>query len=1271
MNGVVEALNVLSVEARRKHPKLKEAAERGMLLKRPEAVLLPLLLALETREEKLVGLGLGGLQKMLGFCSVAELGGMCGKQEEGGTGRSLVGRLEEAAVKAGEAVQLRVLQTLVTLLMGRDLPESELRAGLGLCCTLATGSGAAASGAVASVAQAALRQAVALCAAHEPLAAELVSELCATACGEPAPAAQTLHVDALTALELVEGISSKGSAVLLPPLVHRLLGVEKTVRGMRALLRLVQRIVLSGQAEETEVLLVKVCRMLGDSAECSPAQAMMLELVQGLLVTPGLLAELYERYDVAALHSDGRVGLAATLVRALAKAGGLVWRWPAEELGDEQLQMVGRLLDSGGNGAPVVSRGRVTRLVVMGLEAVSDALRDAPPKVRGSLLAASWPSLLGALGLLLSKATSGTVLAGLCVDSLVSLIATCASVGETSSAPRDALVNALVKSADEEGEQRQIIATVGLLRASRAAQGLGAASWYSVLGLLLRVMRKRPEEELDVFTDDFAEAVAKETCSSGGGDSAVTAAAAEEDSDLQRLVRSVRSLPRDTRHLAVPERSTIVAALCKLSQSTLHGPIGAARMWPLDRLCEVLLWNDKEADNTHLWEDVEDHLASAASHSMPMVRERGAAALLALCSRAQPSHGLALLSKLCGSSYGEVRLAGLRGLERVLRRGGGSLSEEAWTGALAGLGSVASVGKRDEVAMAFKLVQLVVEELLPSLQPPSLIDVLCSHVLLPFAAQLVDSSAALSVPTLVWSVAHHLSREGLHAHWGPLLRLLSCSARDDEREEVRAGALRTLFKLSEMHQWPQSVVDDYTTNVLSPLLADLARLSAASSSSEAWLATVALAVIGAVPLQPLDAVLTALLASVLTAPLPPSIAATSKTYRTSNAALFAALAQLLRRPLSAEAVWNRAGLPALSALTGRALAECVELQHASTSSSRFANYFVLCDSVRALIGAAQELPSFLCVLLRDAPQLLDDSVYRSASILFDPVKFKASAPAPLTAAVLAALEASRHNALASVAMALALAACVGLRFEPGPAALLLATEGLPFPSFPADPPSPFVARPAYLPLARGVLAAVVSQAAGAAPSAFPVLCCVLGVCVRTAELSENSVAAFEASLPAELRGAALQSAVDVCHAALIWEGLSQTLAARLAERLARPPLRGPQASHALLAVASPVTAAVLLRLAAERLTPGAAVLTMVRGMLRDDSLSPQLLEALRLLRAPRAAWGAGDSVAGGEELSHLVLLYDDLVHACACAEQPVARLAAAQCLLLVGKLLKQ
>jgi hypothetical protein len=448
-----------------------------MLLKKPEAIWVPVSMALETKDEKMITLALGVIQRM----DVVD-----------GT----VAKLQEAARSSttSETTQLRILQTLVTLMMKPELSELELRSGLGLCSLLAGGTSSSSSSgslavtpAVASVGQAALRQGVQLCGGHKGLAQELIKELCATACSESGSAHQMVMVDAITALELVESMSESVSDAYVCPMLHRLLGNEKSVRGMRALLRLVLRISQSSQHAETEVLLVKCCRLLNEAAEGSSAQLLLLELVQVIVSQPGTLLDMFERHDsVVAVSSPspapdgGRVGLAATLVRALAKACGLAWRWSPEDLSDAACSPApGRLLDGGSGGAASVPRARLGRVMVAALESVCDALRDAsPPQTRGAMLAVMWPSLLGALGLILSKATSGALVASLCVDSFVSLIATCASIGETASAPRDALVNAIIKCADEEGAgERQVVCTLGLLRASRAAQGLGATSW--------------------------------------------------------------------------------------------------------------------------------------------------------------------------------------------------------------------------------------------------------------------------------------------------------------------------------------------------------------------------------------------------------------------------------------------------------------------------------------------------------------------------------------------------------------------------------------------------------------------------------------------------------------------------------------------------------------------------------------------------------------------------------------------------------------------------
>ncbi len=1310
MQAILDGLNAISVEARKKFPKVKEAAERALLLKKSEATWNTIALVLETREEKLVLLGLSLLQQQQRISTAPEV-----KKKKKKLFLILLffvqgtaARLHEAVRGASEAVQLRVLQTLVALLLAEgennsnnsnnstsnnsnnnnnnassslssspssslsssSSSEGEILAGLSLCSLLA--GPLACSPPVASVGQAALRQSVQLlCSAHPVIASKLLRELCATACGDPP---LTLQVDCVTAMELVESMADTDTVVVCP-MLHRLLGVEKSLRGQRALLRLILRVSQSGQHAETEVLLVKCCRMLGEAPEGS-SQLLLLELVHAVVAVPGMLASMFERCDstiVASANEAGRTGLAATIVRALAKACGLVWRWSPEDLSDAACAQVGRLLD-GGSGAPV-SRGRLGRVMVAALESVSDALRDAPVRVRGGLLAVSWPSLLGALGLLLSKATNGTLVSSLCVDTLVSLIATCASVGETAAAPRDALVNAMVKCADEEGAaERQVVCTLGLLRASRAAQGLGAASWYAVLGLLLRVMRKRPEEELDPLDETLASQISAKLAKNNNNTSnnnIINSSSSSpppeqlDDSEQGRLVQQVRRLACDSTHLAAPERSTFVAALCKLSQSTLHtattppSSSSAARMWPLDRLCETLLWNQSEAP---LWDDVSGHLATTATqHTLPMVRERACSAIVALCGHASgraPVQASALLGALCCATYAEVRQAGLRGLERMLRQGVVN-DPEAWSAVLSGLGSVASLGKRDEVAQAYRLAQLVVEELLPSLPPP-LLDVLCGHVLLPFAAQTADSSASLSVPTLVWSVAHHIATERLVNHWAPLLRLLASSARD-EREEVRSGALRTLFKMPEMHAWPAEVTEDYLLHVLSPLLLELGRLATLRGQppSEAWLSTAALAVAGVTD-QRLDGAVASLLGSLLTAPgIPNNMAASAKSFRTSVSQLCTALAALLTRTTSSSTdVWTKVAMPALSLMLSRALSEAADLAAAAgasnTNSGRFANYFVLVDAVK-ILSAAPDFAAFLCLLLRDGAPALFEEYYKSAAILYDPVNFRSGAPAPLVVAVLAALSSARHRspALAAVACALALAGTAGLVLE-GPPVLLLRSDALPFPTFPADPPLPFVLRPALLPLARAVLSLLTSDSSNAPPtSAFPVLCCVLGVCVRTAELCELSLAAFAAVMPVSFPGSGspeLQTAVDLCHAALMWEGLPSSLASKCATLLARPPLLSPAALQALSSVASPPAAAALLLSDAPEAQEHA--LRLSASLLRSLHPSLSLLAKALLLRPG---------------VSHLLVLFDDLVFAAANAPDLEARQSVAECLLLVGK----
>ena len=94
----------------------------------------------------------------------------------------------------------------------------------------------------------------------------------------------------------------------------------------------------------------------------------------------------------------------------------------------------------------------------------------------------------------------------------------------------------------------------------------------------------------------------------------------------------------------------------------------------------------------------------------------------------------------------------------------------------------------------------------------------------------------------------------------------------------------------------------------------------------------------------------------------------------------------------------------------------------------------------------------------------------------------------------------------------------------------------------------------------------------------------------------------------------------------------------------------------------------MLRLAAERHTPGPAALASAAAVMRQGGREvTELLETVAELRAPRAAWMEGAEKDESKGMTHLVLLYEEVVHVATTSEWPEVRSAAAKCLLLVGK----
>ncbi|BBN13645.1 protein MON2 [Marchantia polymorpha subsp. ruderalis] len=160
--AVLEAdLRALSAEARRKYPLVKDAAEHAILklrsqsdpaqLAKSDDIVRTFLLACEPKNVKLSALGLACMQKLIAHDAVAPT-----------ALAPILSTLKEHSEMSDEAVQLKILQTILTILQSQLHPQDEesMAVLLGICLRLLSNNRNADS--VHSTAAATLRQAVAL-----------------------------------------------------------------------------------------------------------------------------------------------------------------------------------------------------------------------------------------------------------------------------------------------------------------------------------------------------------------------------------------------------------------------------------------------------------------------------------------------------------------------------------------------------------------------------------------------------------------------------------------------------------------------------------------------------------------------------------------------------------------------------------------------------------------------------------------------------------------------------------------------------------------------------------------------------------------------------------------------------------------------------------------------------------------------------------------------------------------------------------------------------
>lgn len=693
---------------------------------------------------------------------------------------------------------------------------------------------------------------------------------------------------------------------------------------------------------------------------------------------------------------------------------------------------------------------------------LTEDIHVGQPNVCGNMLSCSWPSLLGSLSLLLSKSTSST-LSLQCVKSFVSLISTCSTLGHGSDAPRDALITALIKCAggrigseDASGSgpkpedlstpmsDKEIMCANGLLTVARTSGDLGGSSWYLLLSLLLALERKflasssssgdSESAATDILTPEVADLILNDSWPPRQAGNGVS-----EHNSRDVLRVSMRGLFRDTRNMKDEELVTFVTELTKLSNSAVHCAFYSTgiKVYPAHRLCETLLWNAKRAHK--VWPLVAGHLKAVASHPAASVRSECLTAITTVCvsslvkaPKNEELRGeiLQCLLSLSVSGHADTREVALGCVGEIIRANGPVLGQ-GWSVALQVVNNTASCGRRAGVASGFELLRYIIEEMLVDI-PIGYPLLRCISVIGSYALQDQDSNASLSTPNLFWSLAHYIaqittaSAEDVRNMWTEMLKCIAAASADKTREEVRAGGLRTLFKMMEMYgeMWSDDLWTDTSQGVIVPLLRDITTLAVRALGKNmapaSWALTVSLT-LGAVPLLlrsiPSDK------ASVLesSVALAQGVICASQPYSADS--VLAGRAEAIRdsKPLK-DMLYSSIDCIALlledesckqkefcdlmrecvfvcgKAIIERATKESQHLQNlkstALSSTSRFNQYFVLVQFIKKVLNppehysSSEDVDNSIALVLQivraGGGSLFLDSLYKTCGVFFEP-----------------------------------------------------------------------------------------------------------------------------------------------------------------------------------------------------------------------------------------------------------------------------------------------
>ncbi|CAE7121297.1 unnamed protein product [Rhizoctonia solani] len=377
LSFLVTELQGLASETRRKHPEIREAAERSLTILRAspdtaihvlhhggaqaEEVLKPIFMGCATRNSKVVAISIGSFQRLISMRAVPQ-----------SSIPSIISVLSDSIIQ-GVDIQLKILQTLLSLLTNfPDIHDSLLADALLLCFRLQDSRIAV----VSSTAAATLRQLVMLIfdkvvveqrqpssadipenqlptqlaqfpdgssanlapSAHDAFA--IFQDLCLLANSERALYLQLEALPKTFSLELIESVLTnyyelfKSRLELLMLLRHHLSPLllkslsdrphfPLTLRSTRVVFLLLKQFSVELETE-SEVFLMLFIRVLAGDSESGEAprphwmRVLAMEIVRGLCSDEELIRGIWERYDSRGSGSSGVFSALITALRRLA-----------------------------------------------------------------------------------------------------------------------------------------------------------------------------------------------------------------------------------------------------------------------------------------------------------------------------------------------------------------------------------------------------------------------------------------------------------------------------------------------------------------------------------------------------------------------------------------------------------------------------------------------------------------------------------------------------------------------------------------------------------------------------------------------------------------------------------------------------------------------------------------------------------------------------------------------------------------------------------------